>query len=129
MLTLLLFACSEPTLAVADTADTADTADAGASYDVEIVWDGEACPGVVDCGTLVLPVDAADPDGPTFELAMARFPAKSGASKGALFYNFGGPGAPMVESIQYGANQAFSELSQDYDILTFDPRGVGGSTP
>jgi pimeloyl-ACP methyl ester carboxylesterase len=131
MLISLLLACQGPSPAysVRDTSLTATPDDTDPADGPQIVWDDASCPGAAECGYLVLPVDAADPDGPTFELAMARYPAQSRDPKGALFYNFGGPGAPMVESIGFAANQAFVEYAPDYDIVTFDPRGVGGSTP
>ncbi|MFI6160567.1 alpha/beta fold hydrolase [Micromonospora haikouensis] len=89
------------------------------------------CPedGSVECGTLSLPVDWADPAGPRFDLALARRPATDPAARvGVLFFGPGGPGdsgvQKVVESVRFSAEQR-----RRFDIVSFDPRGVGRSNP
>ncbi|MFC8850514.1 MULTISPECIES: alpha/beta fold hydrolase [unclassified Micromonospora] len=89
------------------------------------------CPadGSAECGTLSLPVDWADPAGRRFDLALARRPATDPAARvGVLFFGPGGPGdsglQKVVESVRFSA-----ELRSRFDIVSFDPRGVGRSNP
>jgi pimeloyl-ACP methyl ester carboxylesterase len=81
-----------------------------------------------DCGTLTVPVDYAEPAGETIDLALLRVPA-TGARVGSMVVNPGGPGAPGT-SYAAAAGRVFREpLLQGFDIVGFDPRGVGGSAP
>ncbi|WP_353899711.1 alpha/beta fold hydrolase [Micromonospora harpali] len=89
------------------------------------------CPadGSAECGTLSLPVDWADPAGPRFDLALARRPATEPTARvGVLFFGPGGPGdsgvQKVVESVRFSAEQR-----RRFDIVSFDPRGVGRSNP
>ena len=84
-----------------------------------------ACGGVVECATLTVPADWADPTGPSIELAVARRPA-TGASAGTLFVNPGGPGASAADRVIAGTWPA--ALVESFDLVSWDPRGVGAST-
>lgn len=81
------------------------------------------------CTTVPVPIGDADPTGPQAQLAVIRIPA-SGQRIGALFINPGGPGASAVDSAA-GMGYALkgSPISEHFDIVGFDPRGVGYSTP
>lgn len=86
-------------------------------------WSGGA--GGVECATTRVPLDHDDPAGATIELALARVPATASPRLGTLFVNPGGPGASGRD---YAA--AFPRAGlEGYDILGWDPRGVGASTP
>jgi pimeloyl-ACP methyl ester carboxylesterase len=94
---------------------------------VPIQWAG--CGGGFDCGTVTVPVDYADPAGPTLDLAVIRRPAADPASRiGTLLVNPGGPGASGVRRVRRGFTLS-GEVAQRFDIVGFDPRGVGESTP
>ncbi|MDV3128084.1 alpha/beta hydrolase [Mycobacterium sp. 21AC1] len=84
------------------------------------------------CGTVAVPVDwtdAANPQGAQAQLAVIRIPA-SGEKLGALMVNPGGPGASAVNTVAgMGAALANTELTRRFDLVGFDPRGVGHSTP
>ena len=81
------------------------------------------------CTTVPVPVDYNDPGGPQIQLAVIRIPA-TGKRIGALLINPGGPGASAVDSVAgLGAALAGSEISRRFDLVGFDPRGVGHSTP
>jgi pimeloyl-ACP methyl ester carboxylesterase len=84
----------------------------------------------VQCGTLRVPLDWAQPRGERITLALARHRAADPAHRvGALFVNPGGPGGSGVEIATY-ADRLFSpELVSRFDIVGVDPRGVGGSAP
>jgi pimeloyl-ACP methyl ester carboxylesterase len=89
--------------------------------------DWERC-GTSECATVVVPLDYADPDGDTFELLVLREPA-TGAREGALFVNPGGPGASATEIAALAAVLLPDAVTERFDIVGVDPRGVGGSTP
>lgn len=84
----------------------------------------------VECATADLPMDYDEPDGERVQIAVARVPAADPAKRiGSLFFNFGGPGGPAVDYLQAAGAGVFASLNQRFDIVGFDPRGVGQSTP
>ncbi|MBF6068083.1 MULTISPECIES: alpha/beta hydrolase [Nocardia] len=82
-------------------------------------------PPNAQCARIEVPVDYADPAGPTAQIALSRIPA-SGAKIGSLLLNPGGPGVSGLDTVAI-ANQ--TPLSERFDRVGFDPRGVGASTP
>lgn len=85
----------------------------------------------LQCATLEVPVDPAEPDGPTTEIALARSKATGDESEriGSLLFNPGGPGGSGVEFL---ANIGFvlpEELGERFDLVAWDPRGVASSSP
>src|SRR5215211_1601788 len=82
-----------------------------------------------ECATLAVPRDYADPTGPTIDLALTRLPAADPARRiGALIVNCGGPGCPTVGFLQQVGGLIFSdEIRARFDLVGFDPRGVGAS--
>ncbi|MFN8053385.1 MAG: alpha/beta hydrolase [Acidimicrobiales bacterium] len=78
-----------------------------------------------DCATLSVPLDWAAPNGPRIDLALARKPA-TGKRIGALVTNPGGPGGSGIDFLY---EEPFDEsLSSRFDLVSWDPRGVGAST-
>ncbi|MGW0708489.1 alpha/beta hydrolase [Streptomyces sp. NPDC002643] len=105
-------------------------ADLSRFYDQKIKWskcEGMEVPKDLRCGKVTVPLDYTRPDGGTLDLAMARYRA-TGDSRGSVLLNFGGPGGPGVPELAYGG-QEFMDLTDGYDVVTFDPRGVGRSSP
>ncbi|MFF4617554.1 alpha/beta hydrolase [Nonomuraea jabiensis] len=93
---------------------------------------GRPAPANLECGTLRVPLDYREPWGQTIELAVNRVRARVSRSAGylgALLVNPGGPGAPGRSLAEYVASSLPSDVSERYDIVGFDPRGVGGSEP
>ena len=84
-----------------------------------------------DCTSVDVPSDYDEPNGATTEIAMTRMPATDPENKiGSLFLNFGGPGGPGVENLQVMGEALFTdEVRAQFDIIGFDPRGVGQSDP
>jgi pimeloyl-ACP methyl ester carboxylesterase len=82
-------------------------------------------PAGLECASLDVPVDPADPGGRTMALALGRLPA-TGPSEGSVLVNFGGPGAPGTTSLRDRAADSFTELRTRMDVVTWDPRGYGG---
>lgn len=81
------------------------------------------------CTTVPVPVDYDNPGAGQAQLAVIRIPA-TGSRIGALLVNPGGPGASAVDMVAaMGPALAGSEISRRFDLVGFDPRGVGHSTP
>lgn len=82
-----------------------------------------------DCGTLPLPLDWSRPHGPKIELAVARRRATDPSVRiGSLFVNPGGPGGSGRDFALSGGLFT-DEVRRHFDIVGFDPRGVGLSEP
>ncbi|MFF3236434.1 alpha/beta hydrolase [Micromonospora sp. NPDC002931] len=94
-----------------------------------IAWQPCAEDRTAECGTLSLPVDWDRPDGDRFTLHLARRVATDPAARiGSLVFGPGGPGDSGVRRII--ANDRFSDdLRRRFDIVSFDPRGIGRSNP
>ncbi|MET9698952.1 alpha/beta hydrolase [Streptomyces sp. NPDC006529] len=90
--------------------------------------DQPGAPAAMRCATLTVPVDHADPAKGTLGVAMARIPATGRKRLGSLVLNFGGPGAPGIEALAADP-KSFADLGESYDLVAFDPRGVGHSAP
>ena len=95
-----------------------------------IAW--EPCPlpelPTRECAALVVPLDYDEPDGATIDVAVARAPATDPDGRiGSLVLNPGGPGNSGVRLLylQYAALP--QALRERFDIVGFDPRGVGES--
>ncbi|HSK61730.1 MAG TPA: alpha/beta fold hydrolase [Actinomycetospora sp.] len=84
------------------------------------------CAGGLECASVTVPVDYADPTGPRLPSAIARRPGTDPAGTlGVLLVNPGGPGGSGVEIVQAGLLPR--EITDRFDVIGFDPRGVGGS--
>jgi pimeloyl-ACP methyl ester carboxylesterase len=97
-------------------------------YQQTLVW--RACGEGFQCTKAKVPLDYAKPSGPTIKLALKRVKGRSGSGRvGSLFINPGGPGASGIDELtQFGATLS-KPLGTRYDIVGFDPRGVGASRP
>ncbi|GAA4070532.1 alpha/beta hydrolase [Streptomyces shaanxiensis] len=78
------------------------------------------------CATLKTPLDWAEPEGRTIDLALIRAKATGDDRIGSLLFNFGGPGSSGVSTLPWYATNA-SDLGERYDLVSWDPRGVGAS--
>jgi pimeloyl-ACP methyl ester carboxylesterase len=94
-------------------------------------WQDCGGPPEVQCATRTVPLDYDRPGGRTIDIAVARMPAKDQAHRiGSLFVNPGGPGASAIDFlVGAGAEGLFAALNERFDIVAFDPRGVGHSSP
>ena len=96
-------------------------------YEQRLNW--REC-GENECARLNVPLDYARPDGPGIRLAVVRVRAGERDKRvGQLVVNPGGPGGSGVQYATAGSAVFGEELSRFYDIVGFDPRGVGSSTP
>lgn len=98
----------------------------------ELDW-GECGEGLeqFECTIAEVPTDYDEPEGASTSIAMTRMPATDPQGRiGSLFLNFGGPGGPGVESLQMMGDDLFTEeVRAQFDLIGFDPRGVGDSDP
>jgi pimeloyl-ACP methyl ester carboxylesterase len=81
------------------------------------------------CTTVKAPVDWADPGGKRISLALVKH-RSTGTHHGTLFFNPGGPGESAVDFLAQDIEDIVdATVEADYDVVAFDPRGVGHSTP
>ena len=80
------------------------------------------------CAVITVPLDYANPKGETISIAVKKRAATGGHAQGALFINPGGPGDSGVSFAERAGNAFSPDLLEAYDIIGFDPRGVGSST-
>ncbi len=97
-------------------------------YDQKLSW--KSCRGGDQCTHISVPLDYAHPDGKAITLSVLKVPAADRSHRvGSLVVNPGGPGGSGVDYAANAATYFGSELRQAFDIVGFDPRGVGESTP
>nr|BFD82820.1 alpha/beta fold hydrolase [Streptomyces sp. Xyl84] len=83
--------------------------------------------GTWQCATMKAPLDWNRPKGDTIGIALIRARADGpGRRIGSLIFNFGGPGGSGVSTLPSFA-QDYAKLRTRYDLVSFDPRGVGRS--
>ncbi|WP_330350755.1 alpha/beta hydrolase [Streptomyces sp. NBC_00582] len=124
---LTLLGTALPT-AVAAAGD--DGSDLDRYYEQKISWSVcvlDSVPEDLQCGKVTVPLDYAHPEKGSLDLALARYRA-TGDKKGSVLLNFGGPGGAGVPGLAYSGKD-FLELTDGYDVVSFDPRGVGRSSP
>ena len=80
------------------------------------------------CAVVTVPLDYAKPQGETISIAMKKRAAIGGHPQGALLINPGGPGDSGVAFAEQAGTSFAPELLSAYDVIGFDPRGVGSST-
>ena len=95
-------------------------------YEQDLVWRG--CEESFKCTELTVPLDYKDPSGKVIQLAVMKHPA-AGKSKGALLANPGGPGGSGLDYLSSYDLQFTAQLVNNFDLVSWDPRGVGGSAP
>jgi pimeloyl-ACP methyl ester carboxylesterase len=100
-----------------------------ASGSAGLAW--TSCTAPFECATVSVPIDYAHPANGAIELALIRLPATDPATRiGELVTNPGGPGESGVQFVRDAAASLFSPgLRARFDIVGFDPRGVGQSHP
>ena len=92
----------------------------------KVAW--TAC-GAFQCGTVTVPLDYTHPQNGTIGIAVIRKPATDvGDRIGSVLTNPGGPGASGVQFLRDNAS-AMAALNVRFDLVGFDPRGIGESSP
>ncbi|WP_328873710.1 alpha/beta fold hydrolase [Streptomyces sp. NBC_00287] len=82
------------------------------------------------CATMKAPLDWDEPKGDTIGLALIRAETSGDESRriGSLLFNFGGPGGSGITTLP-AFGEDYAKLRTRYDLVSFDPRGVGRSAP
>lgn len=86
--------------------------------------DGLSLPGL-ECGRIAVPLNYEDPAAGDASIAVSRA-AATGDRVGSLLVNPGGPGASGLSAALVAGR---SPVQESFDVIGFDPRGVGASTP
>lgn len=116
-------ASSVPTGAVSNGAYPAELVN---YYKQQLDW--VKCQDAFECASFDVPIDYANPTNGTMKIAVTRLVGKS-SNGNALVLNPGGPGGSGIEYAQAAQYVMSQSLIDNYDIVGFDPRGVGQSTP
>jgi pimeloyl-ACP methyl ester carboxylesterase len=86
--------------------------------------------GQYECSTLQVPLDHAQPGGRKISIALNRRRASDQSRRiGSLLLNPGGPGASGVDALPDLLSRVSNELKARFDVVGFDPRGTGKSSP
>ncbi|WP_328591023.1 alpha/beta fold hydrolase [Saccharopolyspora karakumensis] len=107
------------------------TAGAAAPAHAEPALDWQPCAqnAEVECSTVQVPLDWANPQGEQIDIAVVRRPATDPAHRiGTLVHMPGGPGGTGVGPL-IAANPFEPDLAARFDVVSFDPRGFGASHP
>ena len=129
-LAIFISACGNSSSSSDTTASPLDTTTAFVVNPIE--W--KPCDGStsteVECGNIEVPFDYADPDQGSFVLYVKKHNATNPADRvGSMMVNPGGPGfggSSLADDAQYYFSQ---DLIDHFDIIAWDPRGTGESTP
>ncbi|MFD6155799.1 alpha/beta hydrolase [Nocardia sp. NPDC060256] len=127
--TLAASGCGAPKKHEQAVADLVAQADAAATPRLDWAPCQEKTLSKLQCATAAVPVDYAHPDGPTLALALVRQPATDQSRRiGTLFSAAGGPGGSGIHWASTGPMFP-GEIARRFDVVTFDQRGVGRSSP
>lgn len=140
---LLLLAGCTPAAGPPDPGAEASPAETGLAPYLAQELDWGACAGTatneadaelfanpaLECASVEVPIDYDEPEGATANVALLRLPA-TGEAEGSLLVDPGGPGGSGTNLVALTLPlwQA-SPVAERFDIVGFDPRGIGSSTP
>ena len=111
----------------APTAPPSATPPAGSAA-VALAW--HSCESGFSCATMTVPLDRAHPESGTVDIAVTRRAAPDAATRlGSLLVNPGGPGASAIGFLQSSWRDLPDAVRSRFDLVAFDPRGVGRSAP
>ncbi|MBX9361649.1 alpha/beta hydrolase [Streptomyces sp. WAC04114] len=83
----------------------------------------------LQCASLKVPLDHRRPQGQKITLALSRVPHTARTYQGPLLVNPGGPGGSGLKLAGFVARSLPAKVAAQYDVIGFDPRGVGASKP
>jgi len=92
------------------------------------ILDWSDCNEGFECSTFSVPIDYANPADGAMQISAIRKLA-TGSALGSLVLNPGGPGGSGIEYTTYAEYVVSETVRENFDIVGFDPRGVGQSTP
>ncbi|MGQ4485893.1 alpha/beta hydrolase [Streptomyces sp. SAS_281] len=126
---VLLFAVGATVAGLVTAAPAA--ADATTPRAAPLAWKdcGTKSSPTLQCATVRSPLDHDDPAGRQVTLALTRVPHTSKTFQGPLLVNPGGPGGSGLSMAPFVAASLPKAVASQYDVIGFDPRGVGRSRP
>lgn len=129
MLPVMTTACGDDPDPVRSTIlDASDFAGDVAAWSTTIEW--ADCNEAADCGTFEVPFDYGNPSLGTFTLPLHRHRAVDAANRiGVLLVNPGGPGGEGTWFGSHAGWWASPDIVRRFDVIGWDPRGVGASVP
>ncbi|KIM37592.1 hypothetical protein M413DRAFT_257941 [Hebeloma cylindrosporum] len=92
----------------------------------------ECYSSTIQCSRLSAPMNYSNPSAGSFSLALIRIPSPltgTASYRGPVLFNPGGPGGSGVEAILGFGAQISKAVGPEFDVLSFDPRGIANSTP
>jgi pimeloyl-ACP methyl ester carboxylesterase len=118
---------ASPSASPEETTSAPSTAELQEYYGQQVSW-GEC--GDFECADVAVPLSYDDPAGEQITVAVKRLASTDpDARVGSLLINPGGPGSSGVELVDAASTMFSEDLRAAYDVVGFDPRGVGASTP
>lgn len=135
VLTAAVSVAATAALALSSVPTAAAVAPAANPASSTLAWRACSEPSLADagfeCTRLRVPMDRDDPSGPTFSLALTRHRSTGTADQriGSLVFNPGGPGGSGLESAAPIWQVLPERVRKRFDLVTWDPRGVGQTKP
>jgi pimeloyl-ACP methyl ester carboxylesterase len=121
---------SEPPPASAEPTPTPEPIPTPEPEPVPVALEWTPCKAGFECATLPAPLDRSDPAAGTVDLALTRRLAGDSSQRiGSLVVNPGGPGSSAVGYLQRAWKAVPQPVRTRFDLVAFDPRGVGESAP
>ncbi|MEU3344913.1 alpha/beta hydrolase [Streptomyces sp. NPDC006700] len=112
-------------------ADASTPRSAAAVSATKVTWKkcGTTSYPTLQCGSVKVPLDYRHPSGKKITLALSRVPHTAKTYQGPLLVNPGGPGGSGLSLAGFVASSLPKKVAAQYDVIGFDPRGVGKSSP
>jgi pimeloyl-ACP methyl ester carboxylesterase len=136
ILVVALAACDDggegpdPTAAITATPDSTAAVTASATLPPPPAMEWRGCGGPFECAQFPVPINYTRPEGEEIGLSLVRLPAADASKRiGSLFVNPGGPGGSAIDFIRAWVVALSKDVRDRFDLIAFDPRGVGASTP
>jgi pimeloyl-ACP methyl ester carboxylesterase len=95
-------------------------------YEQSLSW--KSCGGGFECSSLTVPLDYSNPTKSAIAISVIRLKAADN-KLGSLILNPGGPGGSGIQYARAAQVVISDEVRKNFDVVGFDPRGVGQSTP
>ncbi|THA79365.1 alpha/beta hydrolase [Streptomyces sp. A0642] len=127
----ILFAVGATVAGLVTAAPSPASADGGAQRAASLKWTDCGTPSypTLQCASVHAPLDHDDPSGREITLALTRVPHTAKTFQGPLLVNPGGPGGSGRSMAGFVAASLPQKVAAQYDVIGFDPRGVGRSRP